>query len=310
MRAAHTMAVCPTLHLRPSETITIRAVHIAITGLTVAALLTGCTSRADNGAPSSSAARTAPASSGSASTSPTPTAPSDEPSVDMLPTFPDASTRPNLPNVAGVADIRGFITAVFDDTQLQWRRAFERAGTSYTPARLTLFDSNVRTGCGTQSSQVGPFYCPADRGVYLDVSFFDEMERRYGVQGDFSVAFVVAHELGHHIQLITGTSAQVAQATQANPSQANALSIRSELQADCYAGVWAHSTYRRGLLEPGDLDEALVAAAAVGDDFQQRSAGGTIQPEVWTHGSSAQRQQWLRTGYQSGSPAQCNTFAA
>lgn len=228
----------------------------------------------------------------------------------MLPTFPDASTRPDLPNVTGVDDIRRFITAVFDDTQLQWRQAFEQAGSPYTPARLALFDARVRTGCGTQSSRVGPFYCPADRSVYLDVSFFAEMERRYGVQGDFSVAFVVAHEMGHHIQLITGTSTQVAQATRQNPSLANALSIRTELQADCYAGVWAHSTYQRGLLEPGDLSEALVAAAAVGDDFQQRAAGGTIQPETWTHGSSAQRQRWLRTGYQTGSPAQCNTFAA
>jgi hypothetical protein len=136
------------------------------------------------------------------------------------------------------------------------------------------------------------------------------MEQKYGVKGDFSQAYVVAHELGHHIQLLTGVTSQVGQLSQQYPAQANALSVRVELQADCYAGVWAHSAYTRDLLEPGDLDEALTAAAAVGDDFLQKQATGSVQPEQWTHGSSAQRQKWLQTGYDKGEPSACDTFSA
>lgn len=180
----------------------------------------------------------------------------------------------------------------------------------YHPARLVLFSSAVRTACGTESAKVGPFYCPADQTVYLDPSFFDEMEQRFGVTGDFAQAYVVAHELGHHIQLLTGVTQQVAKLQQEMPTAANALSVRTELQADCYAGVWAHSTYERKLLEPGDLDEALHAAAAVGDDFLQQSATGSVQPEKWTHGSSRQREEWLLTGYRTGKPADCDTFAS
>ena len=168
-----------------------------------------------------------------------------------------------------------FIGAVFTDAQADWQRVFAATGLTYTPAKLVLFSSAVRTGCGTQSAEVGPFYCPSDLSVYLDVSFFDEMEHRYGVTGDFAKAYVVAHELGHHIQRITGITTQVTRLQQSSPTAANALSVLTELQADCYAGVWAHSTYQRGLLEPGDLDEALVAAAAVGDDYLQKSATGS-----------------------------------
>jgi uncharacterized protein len=227
-----------------------------------------------------------------------------------LPGFPSAPEQPGLPTAGSQAAVSQFITAVFTDAQTDWAGVFASAGVAYTPARLRLFSSAVDSGCGPQTSQVGPFYCPADHTVYLDVLFFDQMEKTYGVKGDFAMAYVVAHEVGHHIQAITGVSAQVAQASQAYPAQANALSVRTELQADCYAGVWAHSTYRRGLLEPGDLDEALTAAAAVGDDFLQQSAGATVNPEQWTHGSSAQRQKWLDTGYQSGQPASCDTFAS
>jgi predicted metalloprotease len=223
--------------------------------------------------------------------------------------LPAAPAEPGLPTPSTTPEVNAFISAVFTDAQTDWQRVFAAADVPYTPARLVLFSSAVRSGCGPQSSEVGPFYCPADHTVYLDVLFFDEMERRYGVTGDFAMAYVVAHEIGHHIQAITGLSSQVAQQQQADPAQANALSIRTELQADCYAGVWAHSTYQRGLLEPGDLDEALTAAATVGDDFLQQSAGGSIAPEQWTHGSSAQRQQWLTTGYESGQPSACNTFA-
>jgi predicted metalloprotease len=206
--------------------------------------------------------------------------------------------------------VRSFVAAVFTDAQSQWQKVFAAAGLTYRPARMVLFSSAVHTGCGTETSEVGPFYCPADHSVYLDTAFFDEMERRYGVSGDFAMAYVVAHELGHHIQAVTGLTAQVAQLGQANPALANALSVRTELQADCYAGVWAHSTYERDLLEPGDLSEALTAAAAVGDDFLQQAATGTVSPEQWTHGSSAQRQQWLTTGFTTGQPSSCDTFAA
>ena len=235
-----------------------------------------------------------------------------------LPSFPSATATPSLPAPDSAADRAAdrataeqrFVASVFTDAQDEWQKIFEKAGQQYTKARLVLFSSAVQTGCGTESAQVGPFYCPADGTVYLDLSFFREMEKKYGVKGDFSQAFVVAHELGHHIQNLTGVSRQVSQLSQQYPAQANQLSIRAELQADCYAGVWAHSTYTRGLLEPGDLDEALQAASTVGDDFLQKQATGSVQPEQWTHGSSAQRQKWLKIGYDKGEPAACDTFAA
>ncbi|HKN96229.1 MAG TPA: neutral zinc metallopeptidase [Pseudonocardiaceae bacterium] len=230
--------------------------------------------------------------------------------AQRLPRFPPAAAPPTLPTPSSTAQVQRFIAAVFNDAQQQWNRVFTDAGLTYQPARLVLFTSAVHTGCGTQSAKVGPFYCPADHGVYLDVSFFEQMARQFGVRGDFAQAYVVAHEVGHHIQVLTGVTAQVAHLSQSMPEAANALSVRTELQADCYAGVWAHSTYQRGLLEPGDIEEALHAAAVVGDDFQQRAATGTVQPENWTHGSSAQRQQWFTTGYQTGDPARCDTFTA
>src|ERR1700760_1445004 len=253
-----------------------------------------------------------PRSSPSPSSSPSPTG---TPSVSdgdatKLPTFPSATASPDLPAPSSASAEQRFVAAVFSDAQEEWQKIFAKAGVQYRAARLVLFSSAVQTGCGTESSQVGPFYCPADGTVYLDTLFFKEMEAKYGVKGDFSQAYVVAHEFGHHIQNLTGVSTQVAQLSQQDPAQANGLSIRAELQADCYAGVWAHSTYTRGLLEPGDLDEALKAAATVGDDFLQKSATGSVQPEQWTHGSSAQRQKWLKIGYDKGDPAACDTFAA
>jgi uncharacterized protein len=255
------------------------------------------------------AAALAGCSSGSSRPSSSPS-PSDSITGPVLPDFPSATTSPSFTPPTSSIQVEQFISAVFTDAQADWSRVFAAAKLTYAPARLVLFSSSVTTACGTETSAVGPFYCPADRTVYLDVLFFDVMEQRYGVQGDFAQAYVVAHELGHHIQTITGLTAQVSQAQQANPSIANALSVRVELQADCYAGVWAHSTYQRGLLEPGDIDEALTAAAAVGDDFLQSSSSGTIKPEQWTHGSSAQRQQWLTTGYEKGQPAACDTFTS
>jgi hypothetical protein len=245
----------------------------------------------------------------SASTSTTPSVPSvADAQAQQLPAFPAPPQTPPLPTASGTGQVEQFITAAFNDAQQHWSNVFAQAGMTYTPARLVLFNSAVHTACGTESAKVGPFYCPADHGVYLDVSFFDVMAQQFGVTGDFAQAYVVAHEVGHHIQTITGVSSQVHQLRENFPAASNALSVRTELQADCYAGVWAHSTYQRGLLEPGDIEEALKAAAAVGDDFQQGAASGSVQPEQWTHGSSAQRQQWLTTGYESGKPSSCDTF--
>jgi predicted metalloprotease len=266
-------------------------------------LAAGCSSAGGSPGASSSAAAV------SASPSATSTSVSDG-GASSLPTFPSATAIPSLPAPDTATAEQKFIAAVFTDAQEEWQSIFTKAGEQYRAARLVIFSSAVRTGCGTESSEVGPFYCPADGTVYLDLKFFKDMEQKYGVKGDFSQAFVVAHELGHHIQNLTGVSSRVAQLSQQYPAQANALSVRTELQADCYAGVWAHSAYTRDLLDPGDLDEALTAAAAVGDDFLQKQANGSVQLEQWTHGSSAQRQKWLQTGYDKGAPSACDTFSA
>jgi uncharacterized protein len=206
-------------------------------------------------------------------------------------------------------ELVGFLRFVTDDIQEFWRGQFAEGGLEYRPTQVVIFRRAVRTGCGPATSQVGPFYCPADERVYLDLSFFRQLEREFGAPGDFAQAYVVAHEIGHHLQNITGVARQVEAASRQNPGAANELSIRNELMADCLAGVWAHSTYERGLLEEGDLEEGQRAAAAVGDDRIQREAGGRIQPETWTHGSSEQRVAWLTRGFESGDPASCDTFA-
>jgi hypothetical protein len=268
----------------------------ALTAFVAVLALAGCATGTGSTGPTSAPATTT-------------TAVSDG-SAEKLPQFPTAPATPSLPQSTGLSQVQQFIGAVFTDTQNEWTKVFATAGVQYQPARLVLFSSAVNTACGAESAKVGPFYCPADRTVYLDTSFFDEMQQRYGVGGDFAEAYVVAHELGHHVQNLTGVAAQVNALQQRFPANANNLSVLTELQADCYAGVWAYSTYRRGLLEPGDLQEALTAAAAVGDDFLQKSSTGSVQPEAWTHGSSAQRQHWLAIGYDSGKPASCNTFAS
>jgi uncharacterized protein len=172
-----------------------------------------------------------------------------------------------------------------------------------------LFRDAVRSGCGTASAQTGPFYCPADQKVYVDLSFFDELDQRFGAPGDFAQAYVLAHEIGHHVQTLLGVSGKVRQAQQSNPRQANELSVRMELQADCLAGVWGKSTQQRGVLESGDVEEGLAAAASVGDDRIQRQARGTVNPESFTHGSSEQRMQWFRRGFSSGDVGSCDTFS-
>ena len=201
-----------------------------------------------------------------------------------------------------------FITFVLDDVQSVWAKALPRNAAVYRPARLVLFRNSTESGCGPAQSVMGPFYCPVDEKVYLDLGFFEELERRFGASGDFARAYVLAHELGHHVQHLIGTDARVRQAQEADPSAANQLSVRLELQADCYAGVWAHSTDQRQMLERGDVDEALTAAAAVGDDRIQKRTTGRINVDSFTHGSAAQRAQWFKRGFESGDPRSCDTL--
>jgi uncharacterized protein len=207
-------------------------------------------------------------------------------------------------------DLRQFVDFVVLDVQESWARAFAAGGQKYQETVLVLFSGGTRSGCGSASSATGPFYCPTDRKVYLDLQFFRELRDRFGAPGDFAQAYVIAHEFGHHVQNLIGVSEDVRREQQANPDQANQLSVRLELQADCLAGVWAHSAYEENLLEPGDIEEGLAAAAAVGDDRIQKQATGRIDRESWTHGSSEQRTTWFRKGFESGSSGGCDTFKA
>jgi predicted metalloprotease len=207
-------------------------------------------------------------------------------------------------------DLKNFSAYVFTVAQRTWEETFTRNGDRYRRAKLVLFSGGVDTGCGSATSAVGPFYCPADQRVYLDLSFEREMERTLGADGDFAWAYVIAHEVGHHVQVLTGASEEVRRLQRDDPGQANALSVRLELQADCYAGVWASTVYRAGELEDGDLDEAFTASEAVGDDRLQRRSRGSVDPDSFTHGTSAQRKRWFSTGYDGGEPGACDTFAA
>lgn len=197
-----------------------------------------------------------------------------------------------------------FVSSVLDSTQVTWQRLVQ----GYPDAKLVLFRDAVQSACGYAQAATGPFYCPGDQKVYLDLGFFDQLDRQFGAPGDFAQAYVIAHEIGHHVQNVTGTERQVRAAQQQNPRNANALSVAMELQADCYAGVWGHFAARSGQLEAGDLEEGLGAAAAVGDDRLQRMGGGRVNPESFTHGSSEARQSWFRRGFESGDPARCDTF--
>jgi uncharacterized protein len=206
-------------------------------------------------------------------------------------------------------DLLGFLRFVFGDIQRFWAITLERSGSAYTPATLVVFHQFVATGCGPATAAVGPFYCAIDRHVYLDAGFFDELAVEFHAPGDFADAYVIAHEMGHHVQNVTGIREQVEQAERAGVGPPNVLSIQTELQADCFAGVWGRSTYRRRLLDRGDLEEALRAAAAVGDDRIQKRTIGRIEPETWTHGSSEQRKSWWLRGYETGDPNACDTFS-
>lgn len=201
-----------------------------------------------------------------------------------------------------------FVSFVLDDTQNTWKQIFANGGGEYRDAKLVLFREGVRSACGTAPSAVGPFYCPGDEKVYVDLSFYDELKQRFGAPGDFAQAYVLAHEIGHHVQNITGTAQKVRQAQRSNPGAQNQLSVRMELQADCYAGVWGHATKQRNILEAGDVDEALNAAASIGDDRLQKMGRGQVSPESFTHGTSAQRKEWFQRGFESGDVNACNTF--
>ncbi len=206
-----------------------------------------------------------------------------------------------------------FAKVVLADTEETWTELFAAARKSYDLPTLVLFRDAVQSACGLNQSAVGPFYCPADGKLYLDLSFFEELDRRFGAPGDFAQAYVIAHEVGHHIQNLLGTADRVTELQRRAPSeeQANALSVRMELQADCYAGVWGHyANARRKLLEPGDVEEGLRAAAAIGDDRIQSMSRGRVAPESWTHGSSEMRVHWLRQGLESGRFESCDTFSS
>ena len=215
---------------------------------------------------------------------------------------PPAETTPEEERLVSL------VSFVLDDAQDTWRQVSSEMGTPYRDAKLVLFRDAVQSACGFAEAATGPFYCPADEKVYIDLGFYEELQQRFGAPGDFAQAYVLAHEIGHHVQNLLGTEAQVREARTRRADLANELSVRLELQADCYAGVWGHSAAQRQKLESGDVEEGLAAAAAVGDDRLQRMGGGRVVPESFTHGSSAQRQEWFQRGFEGGRPDACDTF--
>jgi len=224
---------------------------------------------------------------------------------------PAASVPPGASAPAPIDPQRDFVRAILGDTEDFWTAELARRGARYQPPRLTLFRGQVGSACGFASAAMGPFYCPGDERVYLDLHFFQELSQRFGAPGDFARAYVIAHEIGHHVQNQLGLMREVEQkSANASDRTRNALSVRQELQADCFAGVWGHSAQQRGALDTRDIDQGFAAAASVGDDRLQQQARGYAVPESFTHGSSAQRVKWFRVGLASGDLRQCNTFAA
>jgi len=219
------------------------------------------------------------------------------------------SGEPIPPGQDPERDLKDFSVYVFNSAQATWERTFSEQGENYERAKLVLYREGVDTACGSASSAVGPFYCPGDKYVYLDLSFYRDMERQLQASGDFAWAYVIAHEVGHHVQQELGTSAEVNRIRREDPDRANEASVRLELQADCFAGVWAHTVFEAGDLEAGDIDEAIRASEAVGDDRLQRQAGRQVNPDSFTHGSSAQRREWFERGRARGEPADCDTFS-
>jgi predicted metalloprotease len=204
-----------------------------------------------------------------------------------------------------------FVSFVLDTAQATWASILPRQmGMPWHDAKLVLFRNATQTGCGVGQTAMGPFYCPLDQKIYIDLGFYDDLRSRFGAPGDFAQAYVLTHELGHHVQHLLGIDDRVRRAQIENPDQANALSVRLELQADCFAGIWAHETQREQMLEPGDVEEALNAASSVGDDRIQRATTGHVNADTFTHGTAAQRALWFRRGFDSGNPRECNTFAS
>jgi len=284
----------------------VRFVRLVTSGRTLFAIavlaLLGACGASNSSSDTTTTSRPAPTTTTTAPTDP------DGSEVDRLPTVPSPSSTPSSPNLSTAAAQSAFLNRVFADIQAVWKADFSHGGVAYQPARLVIFKSAISTACGTETAEVGPFYCPADRTVYLDTIFFTALAARFGVMGDFAEAYVVAHEMGHHIQNLLGISARVAALQAASPPEKNSLSVSLELQADCFAGVWAHTAYARNLLEPGDIEAALAAAQAVGDDFLAHASGATVDADSWTHGTSAQRQQWFTTGFEDGNAPACDTF--
>ena len=220
---------------------------------------------------------------------------------------------PSDPGAAPVDDpLTEFVSVVLADTEDTWQAVFKAAGGRYEVPHLVLFSDTVRSACGHAQAAMGPFYCPGDRKVYIDLSFYRDLRERHDAPGDFAQAYVIAHEVGHHVQNLLGIADQVQQRrTRVDQATANRLQVRMELQADCFAGLWAHHADRaRGILEQGDIDEALNAATAIGDDRLQRQAQGYVVPESFTHGSSAQRVRWFKRGFETGDIGTCDTFEA
>jgi uncharacterized protein len=228
------------------------------------------------------------------------------------PSVESPAPPPSGPGVPGQGDeTKEFVARVLGDTEDTWRGLFQRMGGEYQPPRLVLFRGAVESACGFASAAVGPFYCSGDRRVYLDRSFFEDLAAKFGAPGEFARAYVIAHEIGHHVQNLLGVTEKVAaQRDRAGGGRGNALSVALELQADCLAGVWGHYARRRNLLDPGDVEAGLQAAAAIGDDRIQRQSRGYVSPESFTHGSSEQRVRWFRTGLDGGDAGQCDTFAS
>jgi predicted metalloprotease len=202
------------------------------------------------------------------------------------------------------------VSFVLDDNQETWSRIFSAGGLQYQDATLVLFRDAVQSACGFNSAATGPFYCPGDEKVYIDLSFYRELSERFGAAGDFAQAYVLAHEIGHHVQKLLGVESQARQLQRSRADLANQISVLMELQADCFAGVWGHSTARRDILEEGDVEEGLNAAASIGDDRIQRMSSGYVNPDAFTHGSSRQRVEWFRRGLETGDPEACDTFTA
>jgi predicted metalloprotease len=223
----------------------------------------------------------------------------------------DQQSAPTEGTGAGNDEEKDFVSAVLADTEDTWTTVFHDMGRTYADPHLVLFTGDIQSACGFAETAMGPFYCPGDSKVYIDLAFYDELKRRFAAPGDFAQAYVIAHEVGHHVQHLLGITDKVDRMTGSlSESQANALSVRVELQADCFAGVWAHNAKERNIVEAGDIDEALNAAAAVGDDRLQRQSTGTVVPDSFTHGSSEQRVRWFKAGFAQGDMNACDTFGA